>query len=294
MICTRLEGGLGNQLFQYAAARALSYRINTDLILDTSCFERPLRGVTPRSFELHHFCNVARKASPNEFRFNPLLHRFTLFSRISGKWRYYIEKGGHYNQEYLALTDQSYLSGYWQSFRYFKDEAAIIARELAPVEPLSPFSETIAQQISATETPVAVHIRRGDYVSLAKAASHHGTLPISYYNLAIRLISNQTNKPKFFVFSDDLKWCQSNLSFDSTFPTFVMNNTGDNAWQDLFLMSQCRHHIIANSSFSWWGAWLADQRWSISQRLVFSPKRWFSNMRTYDLNDLLPAHWIRL
>jgi hypothetical protein len=294
MIAVRLEGGLGNQLFQYAAGRALAFSHGTGLLLDISTLLRDRRGrVTPRDLELNHFKHVARLGTPSESRLMPWLHRIPAVSRLISPWQTFVEKGLDFNPPYSRLPDNTYLVGYWQSYRYLANISSLLASELQPVAALSPASNEIAEQIEACMS-VSVHVRRGDYVTLASAASIHGTLPFSYYKKAFECVQNQIGPVKYFVFSDDAAWCRENLQVHDRETVFISHNVGDNAWQDLILMGRCRHHIIANSSFSWWGAWLADQHWSGSPRLVVAPKRWFAGLPDQNLRDRFPPHWMIL
>jgi hypothetical protein len=137
---------------------------------------------------------------------------------------------------------------------------------------------------------VALHIRRGDYVSLGSANKYHGVLPLEYYEMAVSYALTNIQNPHFVIFSDDLLWCRQNLSLPDDSFTYVENNLGDASWQDLILMSHCRHHVIANSSFSWWGAWLADQRWG-KNRIVIAPHKWFLKLEI-SKQDRFPSHWL--
>jgi len=291
MICVRLEGGLGNQLFQYAAGRALALRHRTELILDTSTLQRCSRRVTQRHLELHYLRHVGLVASGRDSRLFFWLDRVASFSRWISPWHVYVEKDTAFCAAFETLPDQSYLVGYWQSYRYFSNIAEQLMQEFVPVHALSAMSLAVMERIDST-TSVALHVRRGDYASLASAASFHGTLPLSYYKSAVDRVRERIYAPRFFVFSDDPDWCHSNLELDDK-ATFVVHNSGADAWQDLILMSRCRHHVIANSSFSWWGAWLADQRWADPQRLVVAPAHWFRGLAQTDQNlgDRFPPHW---
>lgn len=291
MICARLDGGLGNQLFQYAAGRALAARLGCDLLIDTSRLQRRNSRVTPRALELGHFRHGGRIAAPEESWHLGWLHRVAPISHWITPWRTYVEQGLAYNTKFDQLPDQTYLVGYWQSFRYFEQISQLLATELQPVAALSSASEAVASQM-AMATAVAVHVRRGDYVSLTSAANLHGALPISYYTEALAYIRERMVNPRFFVFSDDIAWCERQLPLSGEEVTYVSHNTRDAAWQDLALMSLCHHHIIANSSFSWWGAWLADQRRPTARRVVVAPARWFAGQPIQDLTDRFPAHWV--
>lgn len=289
MICVRLEGGLGNQMFQYAAGRALACRQNTGLILDITPLQQTSNKYTSRELEVTRFRINSRVSRPGEFRNISLLHRLPALSNWLSPWHLYIEDSLLFNSAFDKLPDSTYLSGYWQSFRYFSDIARDIYAELQPIEDLSQQSREIEHRIESCES-VALHVRRGDYVSLKSAAKMHGALVDSYYTEAIDHTFDALVKPIFFVFSDDPNWCKANLKLPSGSTTYICHNSGSAAWQDLKLMSQCRHNIIANSSFSWWGAWLADQLHGTKNRLVFAPQRWFTG-QTHDTKDRFPSHW---
>lgn len=289
MICVRLEGGLGNQLFQYATGRALALRHGCELLLDTSTLQRRNRRVTPRQLELQRFGYIGRLVTPRESLLLPWLHRMAPFSHWLSPWHTYVERGAAFNAAFESLPDHTYLVGYWQSFRYFSDIAEQLFTELEPVDALSDASLVVAEELDSTNS-VALHVRRGDYVSLGSAASFHGALPPSYYEAALTRVNEHVGGRRVFVFSDDPEWCRMNLPLDDR-ATFVTHNAGPDAWQDLVLMSRCRHHVIANSSFSWWGAWLADQRWAATQRLVIAPERWFNGQSVQNLGDRFPPHW---
>jgi hypothetical protein len=288
VIAVRLEGGLGNQMYQYAAARALAQRHQTGVLIDAAALLRPRGNVTRRVFELAHFKHTAILMSDSESRRLSWFHRVPLMSHWVSQWHMIAEQGAGYQPAFAKLPDQSYLLGYWQSYRYFADVAAHVAAEFEPLEALSCESQAVADRIAGTSS-VAVHVRRGDYVTLPSAANFHGVLPLDYYAKAMERVQLAEPQAHCFVFSDDLAWCKAHLP--GAMPmTFVGHNAGSDAWQDLNLMSKCRHHVIANSSFSWWGAWLADQRWGVTGRRVIAPKRWFAGQQQVS-PDRCPEHW---
>jgi hypothetical protein len=289
MICIRFYGGLGNQMFQYAAGRALAVRHQTGLVMDLSALAKSMPNVTVRSFELGHFLHVGKLLDQNVLRYLPWLHRVPALLSLVSPWRVFVEKGTAWQPGFDKLRDQTCLIGYWQSHRYFSPINQKLANEFEPADALSPMSQAVDRQIAATPS-VAVHVRRGDYVSLASAAKFHGTLPVAYYAAALRRISAQVAGAHVFVFSDDPQWCQQNLPWDGAV-TYVSHNTGADAWQDLVLMGRCKHHVIANSSFSWWGAWLGDQRWVDPGRYVIAPPIWFAGALKQHLQDRYPPHW---
>lgn len=292
MICICLNGGLGNQLFQYAAGRALALRHSTELLFDLSLLEKKGRD-THREFELFHFNCVGRIATKKELHRIPKIVYFpNLFYKYTS-WRIYREHTGAYNPSYLYLSDNTYLVGYWQSFRYFNNISSYLALDFNPKNSLSSTSALIQEKINISSS-VAIHIRRGDYITNPSASRTHGILPISYYYKALNDLYNRISNLKIFIFSDDPEWCKSQLLFNNNEVIYITNNTREDSWQDLILMSKCRHHIIANSSFSWWGAWLADQKMIYSERYVYAPQNWFINMNNQNINDRIPPHWIRI
>lgn len=285
MIIVRLQGGLGNQLFQYATSRRLAYARNADLVIDTSWFNTNHRNVTPRKYELLRYHINARVLSEEEIFCRPLFtNRILQRLPLPRPLALVREKRFCFDPKVLALQDGTYLVGYWQSAKYFEDIRDILLEELRPRESMSVLDAAVAKKIAET-TSVSIHVRRGDYVSLPSAAQVHGVCPIDYYQSAVSSLQDRVRDPTFFVFSDDPDWTKDNLRFDS--PTvYVTHNGSDRAFQDLRLMSLCAHHIIANSSFSWWGAWLCENR----EQIVFAPAKWFTNGHN-DTKDLFPDGW---
>lgn len=284
MIATRLMGGLGNQMFQYAAARRLAIKHGTELVLDLSWFERQPRSDTTRQYELGSFPIVGRRtAEPVDGGRRKRLLRALLPEHGV---RRVVEQGPQFQPELLDAPDDTLLVGYWQSEKYFLDEEAQIRRDFAFDAPISPAARALAESID--ESAVSVHVRRGDYVSLARANRFHGVLPIEYYErAAAALLQQLPEPPHFYVFSDDPKWCRTNIELPST-TTFV-SRAESTSHEDMLLMSMCSHHIIANSSFSWWGAWLSAS----PEKVVIAPRRWFAD-ESRNTSDLVPESWTRL
>lgn len=287
MIVMRLCGGLGNQLFQYAVGRRLALANDSVLVLDLDWYHRSPGTSTPRRFELFRYPIVARVAGPVErYAFRV---RASLASRgihRSPRWKYRREHGQDFDPVVGALTGNVYLDGYWQCPGYFDDVAALLRRELSPKAALAERDEEVRRQIDSTNA-ISVHVRRGDYAANVHAASHHGTCSIDYYESAIERLASVVDRPHFFVFSDEIDWAKAELSFPAPV-TFVDHNGPASAFQDLRLMSFCQHHIIANSSFSWWGAWLSANP---SKRVV-APRRWYADGRATPA--LIPADWVSL
>lgn len=285
MIITKINGGLGNQLFQYAAGRSLAYHHQTELVLDLSWYEEVPLGNTPRSYELDKYPIVARVADPQEeaaFRFyhGRILRRIPLLPR---PWKHARETHFQYDPLFLNLPNNTYLDGYWQSNRYFEGIGNLIRSEFQAIAGLGEKNQMLLGDIGIHNS-VALHIRRGDYLSNPTAAQYHSVCSLEYYQQAVQFISSAVPNPHFFVFSDDVVWAEENLNLD--FPvTFVGCNVGDQAFQDLRLMSHCKHQIIANSSFSWWGAWLNPN----PNKIVIAPKKWF--LANKDTSTLFPSEW---
>lgn len=288
MIFVRLCGGLGNQIFQYAAGRALAFRWKTELVLDLDWYVRTPTTDTPRKFEMEKFCIVARRMTETEER-HAELHRGRLLRRLPWfprAWKHVRERDANFDPAIMHAPDNAYLDGYWQSPLYFEDIALLLRNELATRAVPSPQDMQVLNSMPISRS-VALHVRRGDYVTHASAIQMHSTSGKDYYVSAMRLISEKIVDPHYFVFSDDMQWARENLTFSGDV-SFVAHNGPDNAVNDLHLMASCDHQIIANSSFSWWAAWLNPR----FEKIVIAPSRWFADGRP-PLN-LIPNSWVRL
>jgi hypothetical protein len=186
----------------------------------------------------------------------------------------------------LNAPGNVYLAGYWQSEKYFKEIEDIIRRDFCLKSEPGPENAAMADEIKGVPS-VCVHVRRTDYVTDPRTNQHHGTCSPEYYRNAACLVGSQVSNPHFFVFSDEPDWARANLELPVP-TTFVTHNGSEKGYEDLRLMALCQHYIIANSSFSWWGAWLGN-----SGGIVVAPKRWF-NTEGRDTRDLIPAGWARL
>ena len=267
-------GGLGNQMFQYALGRSLE-ALGKEVL-----FERGLLDAcSARTYLLDDLQTSVRFADKV---YGPEI----------------VEQGMPFDPQVLA-GDACTLTGYWQSEKYFREIAKDLRKELVPTYTKARTRE-VAAKISTSS--VALHIRRSDSLSV-RALPYHGLLcTTAYYNRAVEYIRSRVPEPKFFVFSDDIPWCRANLKLDATFVDHnAMSGTCDPAGiitkgsrgrecEDLYLMSRCQHAIIANSSFSWWGAWLGDNK---QDRIVIAPRQWFvaPNM---DARDIVPLRWLTL
>lgn len=293
MIAVTLIGGLGNQMFQYALGRKLAIENNTQLLLDLSFLKTKASGYTQRNFELDVFNIHADILSDNELlKFNAThKNKFTrkLYKILPFLNNYKIvrEKGHHFQPNLLKINGNCLFYGFWQSEKYFTEIRDVLKNDFSPKNAPSEENQLIIQKISACHS-VSLHVRRGDYVNLKDANNFHGICGLDYYSQAIEHIKKNIDNPVFFIFSDDVNWCKENIQTE--FPTyFVEHNTGSNSFEDIRLMSLCKHNITANSSFSWWGAWLNGN----PKKIVIAPKKWFKDT-SVNTQDLIPENWQRI
>ena len=285
MIVVRLTGGLGNQMFQYALGRTISLARGVPLRVDIGVFASDRK----RAYRLDNLKIQAEVATPADMRglrprFRKLARRSeTLFGRSP---RRVFERGPGFDPTVFDCASTAYLDGYWQSERYFADIRDTLLEDFQPRRPLSEGRQELLARIAET-TAVSVHVRRGDYVTNAKVSAFHGYCSADWYRAAMQAMAAQVENPTFFVFSDDPAWVRSDLGSD--WPMHVVDFADDREYEDLHVMARCRHHVIANSSFSWWGAWL-NQR---ADKTVIAPRQW---LRAGDIDprDLVPADWQRL
>lgn len=290
MIVVKLIGGLGNQMFQYAMARSMADSHDTQLKLDISNFEH----YTLRRYELGDFNIRAEIAGRDDMAFFRVSARYhSLCQRVKRRLfpvspkLVFREKNFAYNEELTAIKPPVYLEGYWQSERYFLFNSSAIRKDFTLRSTLDGANRKMLAHIESVNA-VSLHVRRGDYVNDPHTNKFHGVCSLDYYRAAIEYVVGRVEKPHFVVFSDDQDWVGRNLAFE--YPaTFVTLNSKDRGVFDMALMQRCRHHIIANSSFSWWGAWLNPS----AGKLVIAPKRWFNNPSN-DTRDLIPPSWIIL
>jgi hypothetical protein len=288
MIITKLIGGIGNQMFQYAIARSIAYTNQTDFKMDITGFET----YTLREYELGHF-NIIEHFAKNE-EIQRYKEKKSFCTAFFGKlfpnlqdYRYYKEKRTfHYDPGVFKLKGNVYLDGYWQTEKYFKSVGDIIKNDFTVKTEPDEKNRALLDNIKNCNA-VAVHIRRGDYVLDPQISSRRGTCSLNYYRKSVDIIAKRISDPHFFVFSDDPKWTKENIKID--FPTtYITHNEPNKGYEDLRLMRHCNHFIIANSSFSWWGAWLSRN----SDKMVLAPKRWKKDGT--DTKDLIPGGWLRI
>lgn len=275
MITARLHGRLGNQMFQYAAARSLAVRRGTSPALDTRTVQHKGEGDLRRVFDLPDL--VEPEDLPPAKHDSALSHAWARMTRRT----YKREDGLGYNPTFPMWPDGSYLHGYWQSEMYFDTIADAIRQTFQPKHPMSPQNVAMAARIAAGPS-ISLHVRRGDYVGLGAMAQCDQT----YYDAALERVAEGLKSPTVFVFSDDPGWAKENLPLP--FEKVVVDHNGPGTdYEDLRLMGLCDHNVIANSSFSWWGAWLGETE---SSRIA-GPKAWFAPGKPQN-PDILPERWI--
>lgn len=302
MIIIKIKGGLGNQLFQYAYARALSERFKVPLRLDitnydgTDTSEENLDMVFKRGYGLQHLNTLGSIATRKEissfkkFQIRKGRIWFLYNKLIANESKYVEERQFTYNEKYAKTnffieTSNIYADGYWQSEKYFKDYEDLIRNEFEFKDDPDEINLKIIQEMQKSNS-VSLHVRRGNFL-IPRYNNHHGICPLNYYTKAIEVMAERVPNPTFFVFSDDMKWVRESIK--TQFPiTFVDINGPDKDYEDLRLMSKCKNHIIANSSFSWWGAWLAKNK----NKVVTYPSQIFK--KGWDTSDFAPKEWLKI
>ena len=311
MKIVKINGGLGNQMFQFAFYKALQHSNNNDVFIDLSAYQgkqfQDGINLLHNGFELPELFSITYQEAPLKDVKKLSTQPTNLLNRVLRKYftkkTHFIDKNFGFNKELISkpLPSNIYLEGYWQTEKYFSNIKDEILRDFSFKTPLSKKNLDILED-AGTET-VSIHIRRGDYLKTQ-------TLNVcskDYYLNAIKLLFSKANPKSILVFSDDIPWCKSDLKLEEYITNilklnnikifYIDWNTGKDSYQDMQLMSKCKYHIIANSSFSWWGAYLDPN----PEKIVIAPSVW--NLRELNpsidryyknsYNDILPSSWIR-
>lgn len=296
MIIVKATGGLGNQLFQYALGRHLSLLNNDALTTEANYYINSSFVYSLGSFNTH--AKIAKEEdylnagllSINDTslygRIKRKIFRITESLKPIHKKKFIIEPDFSFNPEVLNIKNSCYLSGVWQSEKYFKDIGDIIRKEITLKNESSSETKNWIAKIAESNS-VSIHIRRGDYVDNPRINQFHGVCTIKYYTDAIKHISQSINNPVFYVFSNDIEWAKENIKVPC--PIFFVSDRIIPDYEELIIMSNCKHNIIANSSFSWWGAWLNPNL----GKIVIAPQKWFASSNA-DTKDLIPETWVRM
>jgi hypothetical protein len=296
MIVVKLQGGLGNQMFQYAAGRCLSEKYKTDLKLDLSFLldRTPREDFVFRDYDLDIFDIHPKLASSSEIVSFGKPHRVSRtiysFKRVinSKLPEYLCEYPFGFDPRFFRTSENAYLYGYWQSERYFKAIESIIRNEFTFCERLDSRGIEMSEQIESVNS-VCLNVRRGDYVTSAVASQHHGVCDEGYFAKGVEVVASHIRSPHIFIFSDDIEWCHDHLSFDYPYTIVSHDFAGKKFGQYLHLMSLCKHFIIPNSSFAWWAAWLNSN----PGKMVVAPIQWYKNPKM-NTRYLMPEKWIRV
>lgn len=314
MIVTRIIMGLGNQMFQYAAARALSLEKNSPLKVDIRSYD----GYSRREYELEKFFELqTEKATASEadsFYFpHPVkktwnkifpknkIREYTLPYDERGTKRFllmsydkifppykrstYIEPHYHYDENFFSTASNVYLQGFWMSWRYFNKYEATIRKDFTFRQNMVAHLQIFAAKLQ-NEKSVSLHIRRTDFAA-PEMLQLKGLLPSSYYAKAIQLLQSKIPDAVFYVFSDDLNWVKENIHVENAPLNFIDGSLSSSAFDDFYLLSQCKHNIIANSTFSWWAAYLNSN----PDKIVVAPKKWYVHP-SINCKDVFPPSWI--
>lgn len=276
-----VDGGLGNQMFQYAFMLALKAKGN-----DTCLFCPHKKWEHKSGFELSRVFDVNFKKSVWQFLYNWIPYPFRKLFFMTHKT--FHDVNFRFLPEALSSRNCKYFYGTWQSELYFKDIQSSIRETFSfNNNLLSDKTLDILKIITDSSEPtVSIHVRRGDYLSTSFKDGFGSCCTLDYYKHAISYIQKNINKDVLFVFfSDDISWVKDNIKVPNAL--YVNHNSGLDSWQDMFLMSQCSSNIIANSSFSWWGAWLNTN----IDKIVIAPKRWWASLEN---DDVVPKSWIRM
>jgi len=271
-------------MFQYAIGRNLALRNKTELKFDLAELERD----TLRHYELDIFNISARIASKSEIMLICKCSRgiISKILGILGNHYFWIKQKDQYFDTTLKWKKgHIYLDGYWQCENYFKDIREVIINDFTIKSDPDKKNRAMLEKIENSNS-VCIHVRRGDYVYNKKTNKVHGVCSREYYNNAVKFIEKKVSDPEFFIFSDDSLWTKANLTLEHPTVYVDINNT-KKGYEDLRLMSKCQHFIIANSSFSWWAAWLSNN----ADKIICAPRKWFNSI---DEGDIVPKSWLRV
>lgn len=296
----KLKAGLGNQMFQYAFYLLLKSEYNcSNVLIDTSYYDNiGYRkyldcglGLLSVRFDVATKEALRRIKVPyNSFKPHHFMHRFVVMFQILFNRYYYFER----NRQFIdvkKVLEYSYFDGYWQSWRYLEPISGQLYIDFQPKNELSDLSKKSINRYEG-QNSVFVGVRRGDYAATTKSKKHFGTPSEAYYSEGIKIINRTVDNPLFVIFSDDIGWVKANLDFssmgvDKDRIEFREDNLVFSNFEELYVMASCKHAIISNSTFNFWGAWLIEN----PSKVVIAPKQWFSDGRKI---DIIPPTWIQI
>ena len=304
MIILNLRAGLGNQMFQYAYAKALAVKSGCDLKINLWWYNNQPKKDTFRYYGLNHF-NVTSEAlliEDNRSKTQKIIEK--VFKKIK---RILFKESDYVYYPHLAKATTSKLKvveGYWNTEKYFIDIKDIIKKEFTLKEELGIEATNAREEINAAEKnaeiPVLILVRRGDYITNQFANAFHGALGTDYFKVAVNEIKNiigeRFSKIRFFIACEDIDWVRRNITQEILHdrPFTCISRPGIKDYEEQYLMSLCHHFILSNSTFCWWSAWLSDAAEKVgTKKIVIGPKRWVANPKV-DTRDVMPEDWIRI
>lgn len=285
-IIIKFNGGLGNQMFQWAFARALEKKTGIKPIFDMSFFEKKYA----RPYELNVF-NLNAEFVDDFWLKLKLKIIWKLRKKLNGKeflgLTLYSEPHFEFDENAFKIEPNTYIEGFFQSEKYFQNIENELRADFQFRNEPDEESKKLIEKIGAANS-VSLHIRRGDYVKKKRYQNLYAACSLDYYKRGIEYICNKYPNPTLFIFSDDIDWVRENLNLPYE-SIYVSHNTGKKSYEDMRLMSLCMHNIIANSSFSWWGAWLNNNK----EKIIIAPEKWFNDENIVQ-TDVIPENWVRI
>jgi hypothetical protein len=294
MKIVKYKGGLGNQLFQYAFARLLELKYGvSDILSDFTYYENitndnirqariqklDIKYQPAEKIDLKSVCILAHNTNPTK-----LFYKIKLFIEKEINKDYYFEKDRSYIDP-AKILNYKYFDGYWQSWRYLKEIERHLRNEIRPLDPMSEKTLKTIDEIRKRNA-VFLGVRRGDYLANRKMGNHFGSFNQDYFDKAIEIIKKHVEDPVLFIFSNDIEWVKKNLVFDCD--TIYRENIDQvSDLEELFIMSSCKHAVIVNSTFYWWGAWLINN----PNKVVIAPKNWFADGSPI---EIVPEDWFKI
>lgn len=282
----KFNGGLGNQMFQWAFGRAHEKKTGVKTLFDISFFEKKYA----RPYELNIF-NLNAQFVENFWLKLKLKIIWKLRKKLNGKkflgLTLYSEPHFEFDENIFKIEPNTYIEGFFQSEKYFQEIETELRTDFQFKDLPDEKNQKLIEKIGATNS-ISLHIRRGDYVKKKRYQNLYAACSLDYYKRGVEYISEHYPNPTLFIFSDDIEWVKENLnlSYESI---YVSHNTDSKSYEDIRLMSLCKHNIIANSSFSWWGAWLNNNK----EKIVIAPEKWFNDENIIQ-TDVIPQDWVRL
>jgi hypothetical protein len=292
MIVIKIVGGLGNQLFQYATAISIARKFQKEIRLDIYAFQNP-KYMEHEGFLLNHVYGIDTPIVSEKELFNIIGMLYPLRKkahRLNTKLflKNFIFENNPYEFKVNLVNkykNRIYLDGMWQSYKYFDNEIDYLRKIYKPKEEYLSNNVKLIIKKFKNENSVSIHVRRGDYITNAEYNKIFNVVYEEYYDEAIKIIKNKIENPIFYIFTNDVEWVKNNKLFNNM---KIMSIKESYSWVDMYLMQNCRHNIIANSTFSWWSAFLNNN----IEKIVISPKYWTSKKEELDL--LLPDEWIKI